>query len=72
MSTRLDNAVTLMGWYRNDKDVRVMVDHTLAARDLPSLGHLAEEQPETFDELFELVEDMYDQLPPDDDPAFTR
>lgn len=48
----------LMSWTHQDETVKIMVRAVLRVWDLPSVGHLARFQPDSFDELFEESEAM--------------
>ena len=60
---RLLQAVELSDWVRGQSEVRMGVHAVLASRGLATVGLLAVEQPEVFDELFEAMETMMKELP---------
>lgn len=61
--SRLKRAERLAGQMGQDPDVRLIVASTCRERGVASMGHLADAQPDVFDELCSIVDDMVDQLP---------
>lgn len=59
-------------WTKSDRNIQQMVAQVMATHAVTSLAALAEEHPETFDELYEVVEGILAEIPTRNDPFFTR
>lgn len=63
MDDRLRRAAELTNLVRESAEVRMGVAAVLESTQCISIGHLAEEHPDLFDELHESMVDMMEQLP---------
>lgn len=62
----------LRAWTKADRDAQVIVAQTMARHRVTSTAQLAEDHPDLFDELHDVIESMLDDIPTRNDPFFTR
>lgn len=59
----LPKAVELVELSRKDQFVQQAIMRVLSTRGLPSLGAMANEDPEAFEELYDACKTMVEELP---------
>jgi hypothetical protein len=69
---RLARLEQIAAWSKNDPGVKSIVSTVVAGHDASDLGELALNDPALFDELYEVVTDMLEQMPTSTDPGFVR